>query len=190
MRFRSMLCLLAVSTLPAALAAQDTCPALEAGSTVRLHAPMAATYVLPRSVRPTDTQIVLPADADARTVRCADLERVQLRVSEGSRGRSALKGAGIGLLIGAATGAAMGYFGTEEDDSGWEILSRGEVAGIGAVIVGGTGALVGGVIGYTTSGSRWQDVPLTTRTARVPAEGLRIAPAGGSGVQASYTLRF
>lgn len=190
MRCRSTLFLLALSALPATLGAQDTCPALQAGSTVRLHAPRAATYVLPQPVRPSDTQIVLPAHARARTVRCADLDRVQLQVSPGSRGRSTLRGAGIGLLVGAATGAALGYFGTEEDDSGWEILSREEVAGIGAVIVGGTGALVGGVIGYTTSGSRWQDVPLTTRTARVPAEGLRIAPAGGSGVQASYTLRF
>lgn len=190
MRIRSTLCLLAVSVLPAALAAQAPCPSLAAGSTVRLHAPSAEVYTLPRAVQPGDTVIVVPAGGRSETlIRCAQVSRVQLRVGPGARGRSTLRGMGIGFLVGAVTGATIGYLGTEEGDES-EVLGREEVAVIMGIFLGGTGAAVGGVIGFATPGSSWQDVPLRPRTARVPAEGLRIAPDGHAGVRMSYTVRF
>lgn len=192
MRFRSMLCLLAVSVLPATLAAQANCPSLAAGSTVRLHSPSAEVYTLPRAVQPADSVIVVSGGGRSETlIRCAQLSQVELRVGPGARGRSTLRGMGIGFLVGAVTGATVGYLGTEEGDEGeWEILGREEVAVIMGIFLGGTGAAVGGVIGFATPGSSWQDVPLRPRTARVPAEGLRIAPDGHAGVRMSYTVRF
>lgn len=191
MRIRSMLCLLAVSMLPATLAAQATCPTLAAGSTVRLYSPAVAIHTLPQAVQPADSVIVLSDGGNAKTIRCAELNQVQLRVGPGPRGRSTLRGMGIGFLVGAVTGATIGYLGTEETGDGeGEILGREEVAVIMGIFLGGTGAAVGGVIGFATPGSSWQDVPLRTRTARVPAEGLRIAPDGHAGVRMSYTVRF
>lgn len=186
MRIRSMLCLLAVSMLPATLAAQATCPSLAAGSTVRLYSPAAEVYTLPQAVQPADSVIAVSDGGNAKTIRCAQLNQVQLRVGPGPRGRSTLRGMGIGFLVGAATGATLGYLGTEEA----EPLGPGEVAVIMGIFLGGTGAAVGGAIGFVTPGSSWQDVPLRTRTARVPAEGVRIAPDGHAGVQMSYTVRF
>ena len=97
----------------------------------------------------------------------------------------------MGLLVGAVVGGTLFYFGTEEDeDDGWEILSRRDVTIIGTVAGAGTGAVVGGVAGALAPARRWQDVPISARQARAAAEGLRIAPAGGAGVRVSYTLGF
>jgi hypothetical protein len=191
MRIRSVLGLLAFSMLPASLAAQGGCPALQAGSTVRLHAPSAATYTLPQTVRPTDTAIILPPVGTAvpAPLPCADLRRVQLRTGA-SHGRSMVKGAGIGLLVGAAFGAGVLYATYTEDDSGWDIIDRNEAALIGAVFGGGTGAVIGGAAGYLTAPSEWRDVPVPTRAAGASAEGLRVAPAGRGQVRMSYTLSF
>ena len=91
MRIRHVLGLLAFSVLPSTLAAQGGCPELRAGSTVRLHAPSAATYTLPRSVRPADSEIVLPSDgAEVRRLACADLRKVELRTQR-SRSQVALR---------------------------------------------------------------------------------------------------
>lgn len=188
MRIRYMLGLLAFSILPSTLAAQGACPSLPAGATVRLHTPAAGTFTT-QVAQPSDTMLALasPGGAGPLAVRCADVQRVQLRLGP-ARGRSAVKGIGIGFLAGAVVGAGLGYFGTEDDDSGWEILSREEVAVIGAVFLGGTGAVTGGVVGYLAPSSRWEEVPVTSRPSRASAEGLRVAPAGRSQVRVSYTL--
>lgn len=192
MRIPYVLGLLAFVILPSTLAAQGGCPALEAGSTVRLHGPSAATYTLTQSVKPSDTEIVLPpAGGTARApLPCADVRRVELRAGSRSRVRSGLRGAGIGLLVGGVIGAGLGYLSFEEDDSGWEILSREETTLLGAVYLGGVTAVAGGVIGYAAPGSRWQDVPVGTRQARSLSEGLHVVPEGGSRVRLSYTISF
>jgi hypothetical protein len=190
MRIRSMLGLLAFSILPSVLAAQGACPSLTAGATVRVHSLPAARFTVPQTVQPGDTALALAplAGGTPLSMRCADMQRVQLRTGP-ARGRSALRGAGIGLLTGAVIGAGLGYFGTEEAEPGeWNILGPEEVAGIGAVFFGGVGAVTGGVIGFVAPGSRWQDVPLAPRPAHASAQGLRVAPAGGSQVRVSYTL--
>lgn len=191
MRIRHLLGLLASIVLPSTLAAQGGCPGLAAGSTVRLHLPAVTTYTLSQTLQPADSALLVPVDGGARMVRCGELERVQLRVGVRSRGAGLLKGAGIGLLIGSAVGAGVGYLAWEKDeDSDWEIFSRDEAALIGGVFLGGTGALVGGAIGFAAPGSRWQDVPVPARRGRVAGEGLRIAPAGDARVRVSYTLPF
>lgn len=191
MRIRHVLGLLAFSVVPSTLAAQGGCPALQAGSTVRLHAPSAATYTLPQSVRPGDSEIALPAaGGTARTVRCADVRRVELRAGTRSRSQVALRRAGIGLLAGAVVGAGLGYFAWEESDGDeWQIFDRDEATLMSAVYLGGAAAVIGGVSGYVAPGSRWEDVPVAPRAARVPAEGLRIAP-DRHGLRMSYTLGF
>jgi hypothetical protein len=190
MRIRYLLGLLFLA-VPPALHAQGTCPTLEAGSTVHLRSPSIAraSYTLPRAVQPADSAILLPSTGrHANTqVRCADLQRVQLRVGTASRVQSGLRGAGIGLLIGGVAGAVLGYADWRESDE-FQLFSRNESMLLGAVVLGSAGAAGGGVIGYALPGSRWRDVPVTSRPGRASAEGLRIALAGGSQVRVSYTL--
>jgi hypothetical protein len=192
MRLRHLLGLFAFSVVPATLTAQGGCPALPAGSTVRLFTPAAATYTLPQSVQPSDTvMLVQPFGMGARTIPCARLNHVQLRVGDRPRSQNILRGAGVGLLVGAVAGGALIYFTTEPDDGdGYEILSRRDVTIIGAVLGGGTGTVVGGVAGALAPARRWEEVPFSPHQARAAAEGLRIAPAGGAGVRVSYTLGF
>lgn len=192
MRISRVLGLLTACVLPSALWGQAHCPALPTGSTVRLQTTSTATYTLPQAVHPSDTAIFVSTAAAGRVaVRCAELERVQLRVGRGSRTRSALKGAGIGLLIGGVAGGGLAYasYG-EEEDGGWQIFSRGEGVLLGTAFFGGLGAVAGGVTGFVSPGSRWEDVPLASPPPRASAEGLRIAPAEGAGVRVSYTLSF
>ncbi len=192
MRLRHLLCLFASCVLPATLAAQGGCPSLPAGSTVRLYTPSPATYTLPQAVQPSDSaMLVQPFGVRAKTIPCAQLNQVQVQVGTRPRSRNILRGAGVGLLVGAVAGGTLVYLTTEPDDNeGWEILSRQEVTIIGAVVGGGTGAVVGGVAGALAPARGWQDVPVTPRPARASAEGLRIAPAGGAGVRVSYTFAF
>jgi hypothetical protein len=189
MRIRSVLGLLLFCVLPSALRAQGNCPTLAAGSLVRLHAGTEGTYRLPLPVQPTDTAIVLPSSGESvrAPVRCGDLRRVELRVGPGSRVRSGLTGAGVGALMGSLVGAALGYADWQES-SDFQLFSREESMALGAVLIGGVGAVTGGVVGFAAPGSRWEDVPLRSRPARASAAGLRVAPAGPSGVRVSYTL--
>lgn len=189
MRIHYVLGLVACCVLPSTLRAQTACPVLAAGSTIRLQSAFAPAYNLPAPVAATDTSIVLPPAGGlrARTVRCADLGRVELRLGTESRTRSALRGAGLGLLLGAVAGAGIGYAGWEESPE-FQLFSRGESTALGAGYFGGIGLAAGGLIGYLAPGSRWREVPLTTHESRAPAAGLRITPAGGSRVRVAYTL--
>ncbi|CAA9296010.1 MAG: hypothetical protein AVDCRST_MAG89-136, partial [uncultured Gemmatimonadetes bacterium] len=188
MRIRSVLGLLLFCVLPSALRAQGNCPTLAAGSLVRLHSGTEGTYRLPLPVQSTDTAIVLPSSGESvrAPLRCGDLRRVELRVGRGSRVRSGLTGAGLGLVMGGIVGAAVGYADWQES-SDFQLFSREESMALGAALLGGVGAVTGGVIGFVAPGSRWEDVPLRTRPARAAAGGLRVGPAGPSQVRVSYT---
>lgn len=54
------------------------------------------------------------------------------------------KGAGYGLLMGALTGAVIGLCARSGD------ISSGGAAGVGAAFFGGTGVLIGGIIGASS----------------------------------------
>jgi hypothetical protein len=79
----------------------------------------------------------------------------QFEVSRGQKSRW-LMGLGIGFVGGAAIGAVVGY---TTDPEGNDLPPEGA-----AVIVGGLGAAVGGllgtIIGSTIKSDRWEEVPL------------------------------
>jgi len=89
--------------------------------------------------------------------------------------------------MGGIVGAAVGYADWRES-SDFQLFSRQESMALGAVLIGGVGAVTGGVIGVVAPGSRWENVPLGSGPARASAGGLRIGPAGRSQVRVSYTL--
>ncbi len=86
-------------------------------------------------------------------VPVASITRLEVR-----RGRKSnwAEGAGIGLLVGAATGAII-------------VVASGDcgggfgpcpTAGQGAVFLGGLGGVIGLIIGASTTTERWVEVPL------------------------------
>ena len=73
------------------------------------------------------------------------------------------KRAGIGLLVGAATGAVIGLAsGDDPPCSGWFCwgFTAEEKAALGAIGLGGLGAVIGLIAGAASSGERWEEVPL------------------------------
>ncbi len=80
-------------------------------------------------------------------------------------GSNARKGAGIGLLVGAATGAVIGLASGDDPScsgSGWFCwrFTAEEKAALGAVGLGGLGAVIGLIAGAASGSERWEKVPL------------------------------
>jgi hypothetical protein len=67
------------------------------------------------------------------------------------RGRSTLVGVGLGAGVGALIGAATGSKGCSGQAFCINILSRSDLAAIGAVAVGAIGAIAGGATDFTRS---------------------------------------
>lgn len=88
-------------------------------------------------------EIEVLARTDAAKVRLRLDELEALRYEGKSR---ILPGLGIGLLAGGILGGAVGLI-DSGGDSGRFIFSKGETAAMSAVLVGGAGGLVGGVVG-------------------------------------------
>lgn len=84
------------------------------------------------------------------TIEREHVTRVENRVGGSKRGTSAL----IGLGVGGAVGALLGYAGGD-DEPGIMSMSAGSKAAAGAVTFGVLGALVGVLIG---PGEQWEDV--------------------------------
>ncbi len=80
---------------------------------------------------------------------------------EGSRGRksNSAEGAGIGLLVGAATGAIIGLA-SGDDEPGFITWTAEQKAGVGAVLLGGVGGVIGLIAGATITTDRWNEVPV------------------------------
>jgi hypothetical protein len=107
-----------------------------------------------------DTLFLQVAPAETLAVALADVN--QLDVSTGRR-RYALRGAGIGSLVGGGLGAVMGY--ASGDDRGWCCFSAGGKAIIYGVGLGVTGLVIGAIAGSLHVTDRWTSVPLGSAEA-------------------------
>ncbi len=174
---RAVTLILAVSLLPpcASVQAQERPSVaglarrglLAPGARVRLYASQTADGRYGRFVgqivsRVPDSLTLKPEDDLPVVVPVASITR--LEVSRGRRSNWA-EGAGIGLLVGAATGAIIGLASGDDPPcprSGW-FCSRwtaGTKAGALAVVFGGVGGVIGLIIGASTTTERWVEVPL------------------------------
>ena len=136
---------------------------------------------------------VISASADSITLRPFDrpittsMSRAELSSLQMSTGthRPFLRYAATGLAVGAVGGAIAGYLDYQESDSsdGWCILvcSRQGAAGFGAVVLGTTGLVVGGLYGAFTTRDRWTTV--------IAPQKLSISPTS-TGVRVGYTSTF
>lgn len=143
----------------------------------------------------TDSTVTLAGSTDAlglgrgtRTVELATLDRMELSVSQRSRGEGALRGAAAGLVSGAAAGAVVFWGMTWMDDCDPKVddlfcFTPEFALLMGAGIGGYYGTLSGAVIGLVWPGDRWQRTPFAAPRAAVLATG-----DGRAGV--GVTLRF
>ncbi len=95
----------------------------------------------------------------------------------GSRARN---GAGIGLLIGAATGAVIGFAsGDDPSCSGWFCwrFTAEEKAALGAIGLGGLGAVIGLIAGAASSSERWPVLILFASTVTGCTDSSPLGPA-------------
>ena len=100
------------------------------------------------------------------------------------RGPAALKGAGVGLLIGAGAGAMLALLGEpDEEPCGIApicLTSRGAIFGFATMVFGVPAALLGGAIGALVPGERWKQVSLPTRVGITPrTSGLALSASFG-----------
>ena len=133
------------------------------GQTLRLRVPGTERAFTPKvsgvvpNERMTWTGGFAPMFKGVRTFALTRLDRIDVRVPR-SRGRAALRGAGLGLVGGLVAGSVVGAFGASRcarhvDDMcglGWAV---------GGPVVGMTfGLPLGAIIGAGSPGRRWQRV--------------------------------
>ncbi|MEJ7813164.1 MAG: hypothetical protein WKG32_22330 [Gemmatimonadaceae bacterium] len=142
------------------LAAQArTLPSLEPGARVRVTAPSLSRGLRVGTVAGVrgDSLDLKVAGRDT-TVTVSASELTRLEVSRGQR-RQGRKGMGMGLLIGAAGGAVLGYA-SGDDESGFIAFSAGEKAVLSGVVFGVLGTVIGGLAGLSSQTDRWVSLPL------------------------------
>ncbi|HEY4670437.1 MAG TPA: hypothetical protein VIG78_00100 [Gemmatimonadaceae bacterium] len=156
---------------------------LEPGTRVRVFTPSTGSGGLAGSVVALehDTLTLWP-EKRVETVAVALSELSRLELSKGMH-THALKGCGIGLLLGATGGAIAGHL--SGDDQGWFGLTANEKAVTGAVVFGVAGALVGLTIGsHFGATEEWASV-------RLPSRGrLGVAPRSGAPFALVYSVAF
>jgi hypothetical protein len=158
MRFKSTLCAVVLATPVIGLSqvSQPEVTPVDVGSRVRIAAPV---FGLEKQVGTvvslTRDTLVLRRGANTAFQPVATSEITALEVFSGTRTRKA-KGAIWGLLIGAGTGAILGYTTYQEPKCGDELFgcgimfgpdSKGSTAAFSAVAGGLVGALAGTLFG-------------------------------------------
>jgi hypothetical protein len=183
MRTTVLMGLVWVLALPNGLTAQ-TDPQLEPGSRIRLSLPRDSSGAVVRrvgrllAVRQDSLFLEEAGRKDSTLVLWPQVSRIE--VSRSRRGHT-LRGMGIGLLVGAAGGAAVGLA-AGDDPPGLISFSAGDKAALGGVAFGVLGSLIGAIAGSVPSDS-WVDVPVRrVNVALFPAR------FGGAGL--GVTLRF
>jgi len=140
--------------------AGETVPSLRPGARVRISTvPRAAhsDWTTGTIVAVTGDSLAIQVQPESgRTIGIARASITGLEVSRGERS-SWLMGLGIGFLIGAGTGGAVGATTLSQ---GYDLGTAGATAA-GAVIGAPLGALLGMVIGSTIKSERWRKVPVT-----------------------------
>jgi len=106
----------------------------------------------------SDSLFLLVAPAETLAVARAGVARLEVRTGRRSYAK---RGAGIGTLVGVASGVVVG-FASGDDERGWccLFLTAEEKAAVYGVGLGLSGLVIGSVIGAFTVSDRWTSVPL------------------------------
>jgi hypothetical protein len=157
---------LPAQSMPAAAAGATTGPLAE-GDRVRVTIELPAGHPLSR--RESVTGVLRRIDADSVllvehgslvSIPRSGVGSMSVLVGQRSRGSLLARGAGLGFAGGAVAGGAIAYLAYEDCSGEFLCFTRGEETMMGAVLLGGTGTIVGFIVGAFRSGEEWRRVPL------------------------------
>jgi hypothetical protein len=174
-RLRALILAVAVSAAPPA-AAQ---PALQPGDMVRIRAGSAAGHYTVVSVDSAALTLRVGA-ANPLEVPLVAIQRLDLHRGRRPPAQGLLRGGAIGFAGGFAGGAVLGIAsGDDPPGSGFFAMTAREKARVYGALLGSSGAIVGGTIGYLAPGDRWSRVRVvdTVRIGRREHGGLLIGVA-------------
>ena len=173
--------LVSLLVVPQVIAGQGgtTTPRVAPGTRVRVTHPAEGTRV-GTALAITDDLLFVRWRGESDTVGVPLAEVTQLDVSDGRNTHRTLKRTGIGIVAGAGLGAIIGAVSTDKSDP---FISQGELAGVGALLLGTLGGLMGLVSGVLQS-EPWHEVPLDRSRVGI------VAPPGGQGSKLGVALGF
>jgi hypothetical protein len=148
-------------------ATADETPPLAAGTRVRVQMSNERQRLVGRVFALDNDSLTLQVEKEEapRVLPRAQVSALAVSAGRRSRGRLALLGAGVGVVVGAVIGFAGGDD-PNVDEGG---LTAGENAVEGAGIFGAIGALIGLAV---PPGERWKEVPLDrVRVSLLPIRG-------------------
>jgi hypothetical protein len=157
--------------------AQANAP-VQPGQRVRVRSTVTSTPELTGVVEAVRPDTLLVRDDDRSVATAVPLPTVdRLQVSLG-RHSHWVRGAGIGFVVGAVTGAVLGAAGHNEEDV---FFGPGATAFMGAILLSPIGAATGALVGLMVKTERWETVSLD-----------RVAPtvSGGLDGRLSVGLRL
>ena len=160
-------------------------PSLGQGSRVRITAPSLGLNEAVGAVQEaTDEAFVIQFEFPRRV---GPVERSEIAAMDVSiqRQRKVLKGLGVGLLLGAASGVVIGLA-SGDDEGGLIAFTAEEKALMAGAMLGLTGGVVGLIVGLVRRHDVWSpvlpgDVDLTV---------LPLVREGGAGLHVGLALRF
>jgi hypothetical protein len=200
--------MIGILCLGAALAAAPTVPGyavIDPGTRVRLtfqrdadplasSRPDAGSPRAGRVVDVGDRTFTVDFDGHPRPVEVdkASVLRLERSLGRRSRGQSALRAAGIGLLAGAVTGAVVGLAsGDDQCNPNYSfclfVFSAGEKAAFYGITLGTIGTLGGAVAGAASPSESWEPGAMVFGSPRV---GVHLVPAGRRGAGVAVSLGF
>ncbi len=160
---------------PTLLAAQAH-DSIARGSHIRLSVPVLSGDLITGTVIAIDDRRILlrPDDApvfggDSLSVQSSDIQSIQVNRGPRARGPSTLGYGVLGSLAGAATGALIWPLVSSSACLPQNVAKDGGTGCLGGLLDGGkrrdgalmfgaAGAVIGAVVGYLTSGPRWENL--------------------------------
>jgi hypothetical protein len=157
---RGLLCVLVLCFLCTNAHAQ-TLDSLNVGTRIRLQAKdTSGTFVI-EEIQPDHLVVRSVSGHTSKIVRRGEIEMLET-AQPLSRGLGAKRGLGIGIGVGVVGGILSGLIEGDDESTGWGgtgITAEGKALG-NSIVLGGVGALVGGVVGMIWPGTTWKEVDL------------------------------
>lgn len=179
-RIASAAVVLWMSLVPPTFLSAQTMPRVSEGDRVRVSSPLLLGPAEGRVLSLNESTLVLrpsPAD-DPVHLSLPEVQRLEVSRGRASRGHTAMKYGGIGLLAGGVTGALISYASFDEPDaSEWCLMlcTRKETALFGGMLLGLISGTAGGIVGALSPPQRWERVPLAGRVSLDAAAGNGVA---------------
>lgn len=158
---------IALALLPADAFAQPLEPGARVRATIALspdHPTGSFRQVTGRLVRIGVDSVLVEQENRVVAVPRHGLVKLEMPDGSVSRGRAALRGAGVGAVVGFLGGIVLGYASYDSCEGEFLCFSREEEAVMVGAVAGTLGLAIGGAIGAADGGERWRRVAIDADT--------------------------